>query len=70
MVVGGLQPPPEEEEEALAAAAGQGILFVLENAQLETAQVGKVRGLVCLVGQIVTPDLESKTVHGTSIVLF
>lgn len=42
-MVGGLQPPPAEEEEASARATGQGVIFVLENAQLEVAQVGKVR---------------------------
>ena len=41
-MVGGLQPPSVEEEEAQAKAAGQGVIFVLENAQLEAAQIGKV----------------------------
>mmetsp|Transcript_25357 Transcript_25357/g.70942 ORF Transcript_25357/g.70942 Transcript_25357/m.70942 type:complete len:230 (-) Transcript_25357:40-729(-) len=40
-MVGGLAPPPEEEEAAAAAAAQRGVIFVLENACLETAKVGK-----------------------------
>jgi hypothetical protein len=42
-MVGGLAPPPEEEEIAEKVAAQQGVIFVLENACLETAKVGKVR---------------------------
>lgn len=41
-MVGGLQPPSLEEEEAQTKAAGQGVIFVLDDAQLETAQIGKV----------------------------
>lgn len=36
-------PPPVEDEEAAARAEGQGVIFVLDDAQLEVAQVGKVR---------------------------
>lgn len=42
MVAGGLQPPSELEEKAKEAAKHQGVIFVLENASLETAKVGKV----------------------------
>lgn len=45
-MVGGLQPPPVEEEEAIQRATGQGVIFVLEQAQLEVAQVGKVGELL------------------------
>lgn len=38
---GGLAPPAIEDEEREEVAAGRGVIFVLENAQLETAQVGK-----------------------------
>ncbi len=41
--VGGRAPPPEEEEAAAQAAQSHAVIFVLESAQLETAQVGKVR---------------------------
>jgi rRNA small subunit pseudouridine methyltransferase Nep1 len=44
-MVGGLQPPSLEEEEAQAKAEGQGVIFVLDDAQLETAQIGKVIAL-------------------------
>jgi rRNA small subunit pseudouridine methyltransferase Nep1 len=47
-MVGGLQPPSTEEEEAQAQAAGQGVIFVLENAQLEAAQIGKVLAVLCI----------------------
>ncbi|GBG00270.1 hypothetical protein Rsub_12996 [Raphidocelis subcapitata] len=40
-MVGGLEPPPEEEEQRREVEAGQGIIFILEGAQLEAAQVGK-----------------------------
>lgn len=43
-VVGGLAPPPAEEEERQQVAAQQQVIFVLESAQLEVAQVGKVSG--------------------------
>ena len=36
----GIEAPPAEEE-ALAAAGKPGVIFVLENASLETAKVGK-----------------------------
>ncbi len=43
-------PPPVEDEEAAARAEGQGVIFVLDDAQLEVAQVGKVRTqILCLV---------------------
>lgn len=42
MVAGGLQPPSQEEEKAKEAAKQQGVIFILENASLETAKVGKV----------------------------
>jgi rRNA pseudouridine-1189 N-methylase Emg1 (Nep1/Mra1 family) len=41
-MVGGLEPPPEEEEQRREIEATQGVIFVLEGANLETAQVGKV----------------------------
>lgn len=44
-MVGGLAPPAAEEEQRREAEAGQGVVFVLEGAQLEVAQVGKARGL-------------------------
>ncbi|KAJ9530313.1 hypothetical protein QJQ45_023600 [Haematococcus lacustris] len=40
-MVGGLQPPAEQEEQEERLAAGQGVIFCLEDAQLEVAQVGK-----------------------------
>ncbi|KAG1664248.1 hypothetical protein FOA52_003502 [Chlamydomonas sp. UWO 241] len=40
-MAGGLAPPSVEAEEAAAAASQQGVIFVLEEAQLEVAQVGK-----------------------------
>jgi len=43
-MVGGLQPPSEAGEEQERLCAGQGVIFVLEDAQLEVAQVGKVGG--------------------------
>ena len=44
-MAGGLQPPSEEEERRQSAAKQQGVIFVLENASLEVARVGKVRVL-------------------------
>lgn len=41
-MAGGLQPPAIEEEEAAACAQGQGVIFILDDAQLEVGQVGKV----------------------------
>lgn len=41
-MAGGLQPPDAEEEEETVRACGQGVLFVIDEAQLEVAQVGKV----------------------------
>ena len=41
-MAGGLQPPSEEEEKKAAAAKQQGVVFILENASLEVARVGKV----------------------------
>ena len=41
-MAGGLQPPSEEEEKKAAAAKQQGVIFILENASLEVARVGKV----------------------------
>ncbi|KAI8471599.1 MAG: pre-rRNA processing protein [Monoraphidium minutum] len=41
MPVGGLAPPPLEEEERREVESGQGVIFILDGAQLETAQVGK-----------------------------
>ena len=41
-VQGGLVPPSPQAEAAGARAAGQGAIFVLEHASLETAKVGKV----------------------------
>lgn len=38
----GLEPPEEEQEAAEALSKKQGVIFVLENASLETAKVGKV----------------------------
>ena len=37
-------PAPTEEEEQTVSVAGRGAVFILENASLETAKVGKVRG--------------------------
>ena len=44
-MAGGLQPPSEEDERRQSAAKRQGVIFVLENASLEVARVGKVRVL-------------------------
>ena len=41
-MVGGLVAPPAEQEEEAVASNSQGVIFVLENAKLETAKVGKV----------------------------
>lgn len=41
-MVGGLAAPAAEEEEQKELDAQRQVIFVLENAQLETAQVGKV----------------------------
>lgn len=41
-VVGGLAPPPAEDEARREIEAQQQVMFVLESAQLEVAQVGKV----------------------------
>ncbi|KAG2425742.1 hypothetical protein HYH02_014958 [Chlamydomonas schloesseri] len=46
MVAGGLQPPSIDEEEAAARAVGQGVIFILDDAQLEVAQVGKTYQLL------------------------
>lgn len=43
MPAGGLRPPSAEDEQQEQIAAGQGVIFCLEDAQLEVAQVGKVR---------------------------
>uniref|UniRef100_A0A7R9V8V0 Ribosomal RNA small subunit methyltransferase NEP1 n=1 Tax=Chlamydomonas euryale TaxID=1486919 RepID=A0A7R9V8V0_9CHLO len=40
-MAGGLEPPSVEAEAAAAAEAQHGVIFVLEEAQLEVAQVGK-----------------------------
>ncbi len=45
-MAGGLQPPSAEEEQNKAAAKQQGVIFVLENASLETAKVGKVSCII------------------------
>ena len=47
-MVGGLAAPSAELEEEAAASTSQGVIFVLENAKLETAKVGKVT-TSCLV---------------------
>ena len=41
-MVGGLSAPSVEAEEEAVASTSQGVIFVLENAKLETAKVGKV----------------------------
>lgn len=41
-MVGGLTAPPLQAEEEAVASTSQGVIFVLENAKLETAKVGKV----------------------------
>ena len=41
-MVGGLKPPSVQEEEDASTAKGHGVIFCLEEAQLEVAQVGKV----------------------------
>lgn len=41
-MVGGLAPPCAQGEEDAKKAAQHGVIFVLEEAQLEVAQVGKV----------------------------
>jgi rRNA small subunit pseudouridine methyltransferase Nep1 len=46
-MVGGLQPPSLEDEEEQKRVSGQGVIFVLEDAQLEVAQVGKVSTMFC-----------------------
>ena len=41
-MAGGLVAPSAELEEEAVASTSQGVIFVLENAKLETAKVGKV----------------------------
>ena len=41
-MVGGLAPPPAEREEVAASSSKQGVIFILEAANLEVAKVGKV----------------------------
>ena len=41
-MVGGLAPPPAEQEEVAASSSKQGVIFILEAANLEVAKVGKV----------------------------
>ena len=41
-MVKGLEAPALEEEEQAIASTSQGVVFVLENAILEAAKVGKV----------------------------
>jgi hypothetical protein len=60
MVAGGLQPPSAQEEAAKEAVKQQGVIFVLENASLETAKVGKVgvcRPACCAGGSL--PSLQN-----------
>ena len=45
-MVGGLVAPSVELEEEALASTSQGVIFVLENAKLETAKVGKVSSRV------------------------
>ncbi len=40
-MVGGIEPVPLEDELAAATAVKQGVIFVLENANLEVGKVGK-----------------------------
>jgi hypothetical protein len=42
-MVGGIVAPSKEAEAAAAESLQQGVIFVLEGAQLEVAKVGKVR---------------------------
>lgn len=42
-MVGGLKPPSEEEENAAVIASNSGVIFVLEDADLQVGKVGKVR---------------------------
>lgn len=41
-MAGGLQAPSKEEEEAEKVQTSRNVVFVLENANLEVAKVGKV----------------------------
>ena len=43
---GGLEPPPEAEEVEAKAASKRAVIFILENASLEVAKVGKVRAML------------------------
>lgn len=45
-MVGGLAPPDIEDEQEQAKDASRGVIFVLESAQLEVAQVGKTYQLL------------------------
>ena len=54
MVKGGLRPPSQQEEVQAKESAKRGVIYILENASLEAAKVGKVRGVALLVEQIVT----------------
>ena len=41
-MVGGLAPPSAEQEQITASSSKQGVIFILEAANLEVAKVGKV----------------------------
>jgi hypothetical protein len=81
-MVGGLAPPPEEEEQERELDAQRQVIFVLESAQLETAQVGKVgacssqvpslaaaaAAAAAIVVSLLQTHLQS-TVHGAEVML-
>ena len=68
MPAGGLAPPSDEAEDAVSST-GRGAVFVLENAGLETAKVGKVRCFGCNVplAQLVKPRVIHMSLIVTSV---
>lgn len=65
-MVGGLQPPSALGEQEAIKAKGQGVIFVLEEAQLEVAQVGKVRKGVVPWSSPLTTHQPCATRHAAS----
>lgn len=65
-MVGGLAPPPAEEEERREIEAQQQVIFVLESAQLEVAQVGKVGGCIRAYVHYALPSIASSSLCSSS----
>ena len=50
-MAGGIEAPADWEEPAAASTSGEGVIFVLEGAQLETGKVRPVRGAAAALAQ-------------------